>query len=263
MIAAVEGERFVNAHLPEPASYQSTSRHRLWRGSRSLAVLLLVYLGLAYLLLPVWWRRHNRHPGLAEAPKTTQTSEGIPGDPLNVALIGSREQVVGALLAAGWYPADPVTFRSSLHITTSVLSGRPYLDAPMSNLYLWHRRQDLSFERPVGRSPRQRHHVRFWRAPELDEKGRPLWLGAATFDRSVGFSHRTGQVTHHIAADVDAERDQLFSDLESVAGLQDEYRVRGLGPTRLGRNGGGDPYYTDGDIRVGVLAGAAFLPRDE
>jgi hypothetical protein len=253
----------VSVYLPDPASVQSASRHRLWRGSRSLVVLLLIYFGLAYLLLPAWWRHHQRHPALADAPKTTQTSVGIPGDPLNVALIGRRGQVVGALLAAGWYPADPVTFRSSLHITTSVLGGRPYVEAPVSNLYLWRRPQDLSFERPAGRSPRQRHHVRFWRAPELDEQGRPLWLGAATFDRSVGFSHRTGQVTHHIAADVDAERDQLFSDLERIAGLQDEYRVRGLGPTRLGRNGGGDPYYTDGDIRVGVLAGAASLPRDE
>jgi hypothetical protein len=220
--------------------------------------LLLIYLGLAYLLLPAWWRRHNRHPALAEAPKTTQTPEGIPGDPLNVALIGTRDQVVSALLAAGWYPADPVTFRSSLHITASVLAGRPYLDAPMSNLYLWRRRQDLSFERPAGRSPRQRHHIRFWRAGELDEEGRPLWLGAATFDRSVGFSHRTGQVTHHIAADVDAERDQLFSDLQRSANGLEEYRVRGLGPTRLGRNGGGDPYYTDGEIRVAVLTEATI-----
>jgi hypothetical protein len=219
-----------------------------------LSALLFVYLVLAYLLLPAWWRHHNRHPALTEAPTTTQTAVGIAADPLNVALIGTQHQVEGALAAAGWYAADPTTIRSSMHIATSVLRGRSYVDAPMSNLYLWQRRQDLSFERPVGRSPRQRHHVRFWRAPQPDEEGRPLWLGAATFDRSVGLSHRTGQVTHHIAADVDAERDQLFSDLQRSAQLGDEYRQRGLGPTRLGRNGGGDPYYTDGAIRVGVLA---------
>jgi hypothetical protein len=124
----------------------------------------------------------------------------------------------------------------------------------VSNLYLWGRPQDLAFERSVGKSPRQRNHVRLWRAAQPDGEGRPLWLGAATFDRSVGFSHRTGQITHHIAADVDAERDQLFADLDHTGLLVEEYRVPGVGPTRRGRNGGGDVYYTDGDIRVGVLA---------
>ena len=250
----------MTVNQPDPAASYPLARtvrgRRLRRGTRALAALLSVYLGLAYLLLPAWWRYHNRHPALSAAPTTTQTAQGIAGDPLNVALIGTRHEVVHALLAAGWFPADPTTFRTSVHIASSVLRGRPYRDAPVSNLYLWRRRQDLSFERPAGRSPRQRHHVRFWRAEELDEQGRPLWLAAATFDRSVGFSHRTGQVTHHIAADVDAERDQLFSDLQQSARLVEEYRIRGFGSTRLGRNGGGDPYYTDGDIRVGVLAGS-------
>jgi hypothetical protein len=223
----------------------------------------LLYLSLAYFLLPTWWHYHYRHPALADAPKTTQTAQGIPGDPLNVALIGPRRAVVRALLEAGWCPADPTTFLSSLRIATSVLRRRPYADAPMSNLYLWGRRQDLAFERAVGSSPRQRHHVRFWRADKPDEQGRPLWLGAATFDRSVGFSHFTGQITHHIAADVDAERDQLFRDLWQSGQLVEDYRVPGLGPTIHGRNGGGDPYYTDGYIRVGMLAPSGPQSEDE
>src|SRR2546427_628383 len=75
---------------------------------------------------------------------------------------------------------------------------------------LW---QDLAFEKPAGRSASRRHHVRFWRSGELGQGGEPLWIGAATFDRSVGLSHRTGQVTHHIAPDVDTERDGLVADL--------------------------------------------------
>jgi LssY C-terminus len=238
-------------------------RRRVRRATRALALLLLFYLGLAYLLLPAWWRHHNRHPALSTAPKTTRTAEGLPGDPLNVALVGRRHEVVSALLKAGWYPADPITFRTSLHVAMSVLRGRPYPDAPVSNLYLWGRRQDLAFERSAGNSPRQRHHARFWRAAEPDGEGRPLWLGAATFDRSVGFNHRTGQITHHIAADVDAERDQLFADLQKSGMLVEDYRVPGVGPTRRGRNGGGDPYYTDGDIRIGVLARLAPTGSDE
>lgn len=251
---------------PDPAASPPPAnrlRRRLRRGTHALFVLLWIYFALAYLLLPSWWRHFGRHPALTEAPKTTRTAEGIAGDPVNVGLAGTRHEVVRALLAAGWWPADPTTLRTSLHITSSVLRSRRYPEAPMSSLYLWERQQDLSFERPVGNSPRQRHHVRFWRAEQRDEEGRPLWLGAATFDRGVGFSHRTGQVTHHIAADVDAERDQLFMDLGQHEQLLEEYRVRGIGPTRLGRNGGGDPYYTDGDIRVGVLAGDAPTASNE
>ena len=38
-----------------------------------------------------------------------------------------------------------------------------------------------------------------------------------TFDRRVGLSHDTGQVTHHIAPDIDAERDGLMRDLRAAA----------------------------------------------
>ncbi|MGE3145558.1 MAG: LssY C-terminal domain-containing protein, partial [Pseudorhodoplanes sp.] len=63
----------------------------------------------AYLLLPVLWTHHERQPGLADKPMITRTGQGIPGDPLNVGLVGLRADVVRAMHEAGWYPADPVT----------------------------------------------------------------------------------------------------------------------------------------------------------
>jgi hypothetical protein len=155
--------------------------------------------------------------------------------------------------AAGWHPADRTTWRTSLHIATSVLLNRPYPDAPVSNLFLWGRRQDLVFQREAGKSARRRHHVRFWLSPEHAEGGRPLWVGAATFDRSVGVSHYTGQVTHHIEADVDRERDRLVAELEQAGRVERTYAVEGVGRTARGRNGGGDRYCTDGRIIVAVL----------
>ena len=66
----------------------------------------------------------------------------------------------------------------------------------------------LAFEKPDGRSADKRHHVRLWLVLEKGTDGRPLWLGSVTFDRGgVGLSHDTGQVTHHIGPDIDAERD--------------------------------------------------------
>ena len=206
------------------------------------------------MVLPALWRHYEHHPALENAPKATVTAQGIPGDPLNVGLIGSEEQVVNAMLDAGWHPADPVTLRTSVRIARSVLFDRPYEDAPVSNLFVFGRRQDLAFEKPVGKNARHRHHVRFWKSVELGRAGVPLWIGAATFDRSVGFSHRTGQITHHIEPDIDAERDGLIDDLRKAGWLSLVFQVTGVGATLLGRNGGGDRYYTDGELTIGVLA---------
>jgi hypothetical protein len=116
----------------------------------------------------------------------TLTGQGIPGDAINVGLIGDQRDVVCAMHAAGWFPADPITLKSSIEIVGSVLLDRQYKDAPVSNLYYLGRREDLAFEKPVGNSADHRSHVRFWKVLDKGEEGRPVWLGDATFDRSVG-----------------------------------------------------------------------------
>jgi hypothetical protein len=80
-----------------------------------------------------------------------------------------------------------------------------------------------------------------------------LWLGAASFDRGVGFSHDTGQITHHIGPDVDAERDLVVADLRATGRVVSVSEENGIGATDNGRNGGGDHYVTDGRIRIAVL----------
>lgn len=233
-------------------------RRRRWpmRLLKALAGVILGWLALAYLILPAVWRHYEHHPALQDAPKTSLTPQGIPGDPLNVGLIGSEEQLVGAMHDSGWEPADPITLKSSLRIAGSVLRDRPYADAPVSTLEVFGRKQDLAFEKPAGPSASHRHHVRFWKAPELGRGDRPLWIGAVTYDRSVGLSHRTGQITHHIGADIDSERDGLFADLRGGRWLVELFQVTGVGATVNGRNGGGDRYYTDGELTMGVLASA-------
>jgi hypothetical protein len=217
-------------------------------------VLLILWVIAAYLVLPLLWRHYEHHPELAVAPKTTETGNHIPGDPLNVSLVGSKDEIIRAFLAAGWFPADPITLKSSLEIAEKVLRDRPYPTAPVSSLFVFGRKQDLAFERPAAKSPKQREHVRFWKWEGHLENGRQVWLGAATFDHSVGLSHYTGQVTHHIAPDVDDERDRMMNDLAKAGQLVSRSQVTGLGPTLNGRNGGGDRYFTDGEVDVGVLS---------
>ena len=105
----------------------------------------------------------------------------------------------------------------------------------------------------MAKAPYRRQHVRFWQVLDRGQEGRPVWLGSATFDRGVGLSHLTGQVTHHIAPDIDAERDHLSADLKSAKVVEAIYEVSGVGPTLNGRNGEGDRYYTDGEIKISRL----------
>jgi hypothetical protein len=197
-------------------------------------------------------RYAHHHPAFDAIPGITHTAIDMPGDPLNVSLIGTEAELKKLMLAASWYPADSLTWHSCLEIAEASVLKRPYDDAPVSSLYLFGRREDLAFEQEVGGSAKQRNHVRFWRAAELVD-GRPLWLGAATFDRGVGLSHRTGQITHHIGPDVDAERDRVIADLKRAGQLRTVFQVTGVGPKWRGRNGGGDPYFTDGELDVGML----------
>lgn len=229
-----------------------------------LAAVVAVYLLVAYVLLPLLWRHHDTgHPALADAPRITHTADGIPGDPLNVALVGTEKDLHLSMIAAKWYPADPITLKSAMRIAAGVVFDRPYDDAPVSSLYLWGRKEDLAFEQPVGNDPKRRHHVRFWRSEQVDQ-GRPLWIGAATFDTRVGLSHTTAQVTHHIAADVDLERDKIINDLKQAGGLSAVYWIDGFHKELTGKNGGGDPWHTDGRLAMGVLTGpAASRPAPE
>ena len=171
--------------------------------------------------------------------------------------MGSKREAVTALRLAGWYPADAITLATSVEIAGSVLFDRPFREAPVSPLFYDGRKQDLAFEKPVGESADRRNHVRFWLVLEKGSEGRPVWLGSATFDRGVGLSRYTGEITHHIGADVDAVRDLLIADLTKAHMLTEAFQVSGIGVTLNGRNGGGDPYYTDGEITVGVLSANA------
>jgi hypothetical protein len=176
----------------------------------------------------------------------TTTSDGHPGDPINIELVGSEEAVIRGMLAAGWYAADPITLESSLRIAVDSVLRRSDDEAPVSDLFLFGRKQDLAFEQPVEGGPRHRHHVRFWswKPPE----GGLVWYGSATYDERVGLSYTTGQVTHHIGPDIDAERDRIAAELQKQgAKVEWENDFRKL---REGKNGGGDPWRTDGRLAI-------------
>jgi len=225
-------------------------RSRLERFLLLALSVIMIYTLIAYLALPALWSHYENQKDLATMPMVTRTAQGIPGDPINVGVVGDEKDLLCAMQAAKWYPADPVTLKSSIEIAGSVLLDRPYRDAPVSPLFYLGRHEDLAFEEPDGTSADRRHHVRFWKVLDQGEEKRPVWLGAATRDRGVGVSHYTGAITHHIDADIDAERKLLTTDLEAAGMVDAKYQVTGIGLTLTGRNGGGDLYYTDGEVWI-------------
>ena len=74
----------------------------------------LIYFAIAYLLLPTFWTEHERHLTDNIGSFLTTTPQGIPGDPINVGLVGERNGVLHAFAVAGWHPADAITLRSSI-----------------------------------------------------------------------------------------------------------------------------------------------------
>jgi hypothetical protein len=219
-----------------------------------IAGVVLLYLLVAYVLLPLWWSVYEkRHPWLENIPGVTQTHDHHPGDPLNVSLVGSQEELEEIMTAAGWYKAKALGLRSDVKIAADTILKRPDDEAPVSSLYLFGRKEDVAYEQPVGDSPRKRHHVRYWKCPQASPDGRTVWIGSVTFDERVGLSHTTGQVTHHISPDVDEERDRLFAELKKTGELASVEAIADFHTTLSGKNGSGDPWHTDGALMYGVM----------
>ncbi len=228
-----------------------------------LGAAILAWLVLAYFALPEIWKRAERQAVLAGHEMVTRTKQGIPGDPINFGLVGNESEVLCAFRSAGWSLADSVTLSSSIRIAGSVMLRRPDPDAPVSPLYYDGRIEDMALQLPDGLSAARRHHIRFWKIGDELFDHRPLWLASASYDRGVGLSHFTLQVTHRVAPDLDAERAFVGQQLAKVGAISSFFQIEGVGPTLFGKNGGGDPYFTDGDVLIGVLREKCELKPDE
>ncbi|SDR75689.1 LssY C-terminal domain-containing protein [Microterricola viridarii] len=214
---------------------------------------LAFWLLLAYLVLP----RLHRILTQLYVPNyfigRARTSDGLLGDPVNLALLGDSEQLEQTMDAAGWTRADQVTGASSWRIITSTLTRQSYDEAPVSPLFLFGRQQDFAYQQEVEGNPSKRHHVRFWRCPEgwmLPGGHRVDWLAAGTFDRAVGFSLFTLQVTHKIDANTDIERDHIVATVREAEPKARFVVIRDFSTGYHARNGGGDSIHTDGDLPV-------------
>lgn len=225
--------------------------------------LILTYYISAYIFLPqvinltLWVLRKGR------IPRFTVARDGLFTDPVNIILLGSREELRTAFEKIGWYKADRITIDSSIKMGLAFLFNKPYNKAPFSRLYLFGRKQDIGFEQAVDNSPRNRHHIRFWatdankiidpwdvkfwrKRQKIDKSKAMVWVGAASEDIGFSFTKLTYQLSHKVNPEVDEERNYILKSLKKANCIEDIEYYR-PGTFKVGK------YISDGKIAVGKL----------
>ena len=233
-----------------------------------IMALALTYGIAAYIILPRAVRVGLKILQHRHVPRFTITGDGLPGDPVNLALIGTLQQLRGAFASAGWSGADGLGLASSWRMVRTFVFNSPYPTAPFSTLYLFGRGQDIGFQKAIDNSPRKRHHIRFWALSvdhAVDTVGtarfwlntdRPpddegvLWVGAGTKDTGFSLTQLTFQLTHATDSDTNAERDYIIAELRNnrVIGDVRSYQAGQHLPVERVNH-----YITDGGVTVANL----------
>ena len=97
---------------------------------------------------------------IRELPCCTAKADGTgEGDPLNIVIVGDGEDVLAAMTAGGWDFTEAITVDSVRRMVGAAIADSEMLQAPVSALYAFGRKQDIALQR--GRLHiAQRNHIR-------------------------------------------------------------------------------------------------------
>ena len=234
----------------------------------TVLALAVTYGAAAYVILPRIVRMSLKILQRKRVPRFTITGDGLPGDPVNLVLTGTLQQLNAAFKVAGWSQADPLDLASSWRMIRAFVFNSPYPTAPFSTLYLFGRGQDVGFQKPINNSPRQRHHIRFWalslayaeanlgkasfwlnkdRSPDTECVH---WIGAGTKDTGISLTRLTFQVTHATDSDTNVERDYIIGELTRSGVIAE------INSYKAGQRLASKPvnhYVTDGEVAAASL----------
>jgi hypothetical protein len=244
-------------------TFETADRRLPW-----ILALGLTYGIAAYIILPRAVRMSLKILQRKLVPSFTITGDGLPGDPVNVALIGTLPQLRAAFATLGWSEADQLGLASSWRMIRAFVLNSPYPTAPFSTLYLFGRGQDIGFQKAIDNSPRKRHHIRFWalglaraeaswgaanfwlNTDRPPDDARVIWVGAGTRDTGLSLTQLTFQITHATDADTNAERNFIVAELMKIRAVETVKVVQSgqhLPAERVNH------YITDGEITVASL----------
>jgi hypothetical protein len=186
---------------------------------------------------------------LEELPCCTTNSKGNEyGDPLNLVLVGSKNDLLAALIRRNWHATEIIWSKALWRTFKSFLQGARYRYSPISPLYVHGRRQDIAWQKARG-SINERNHMRFWLSP-IRFRGKKVFVGQISRDIGVKFTLKSPTIsTHVIDPDVDEARRYFIEDLAYSQALASFGFVKGVGAVSKETpkmNLVGDPFYTDG-----------------
>jgi hypothetical protein len=170
------------------------------------------------------------------------------GDPINLVVVGGLDDAFPAFARRGWRPTEHKWSGSVLKMMSSALSGERYPYAPVSDLYLFGRAQDLALQKARD-NIHQRNHLRLWLSP-MRWQGKQVWVGQISRDIGSRLTwHTSTFTTHKIDPDVDEARGALTQDMAYSQNLARIGYVKGVGAASRSaprENLTTDPYFTDG-----------------
>lgn len=193
---------------------------------------------------------------IEEQPATVTNADGSKtGDPLNLVIIGDSEAVWPAFLRSGWDPTAAMGTGSAFKTGIFGIFGGAYRYAPISNLYVYGRGQDIALQK-VRSNIHYRNHLRLWLAP-VTVRGTPVLMGQISRDIGSRITTKSKTLTtHRIDPNVDETRSSLVQDFIYAQALKAYAGVGGVGfvsPREPRGNLTGDPWFTDGNRAVMLL----------
>lgn len=235
--------------------------------------LLILYIGLAYFGLPALIRTWRLIIRPNHIPLYVTTPDGLPSDPVNIAVVAkSRKEFITKMKKAGWYQADKATLKNALREAYAIVFDKPYPTAPFSPLFLFNRTFDLGFQIPYGenKSPRHRHHVRFWQLIDLEtpdddahfkfwakhfrrfiKREKTVWIGAAIDDVNVfGIRWYNLQITHNTHPLHHHERDFLIDSLKKAKAIKSTSEIKAGDPFQIRSQQLGSRFVCDGRLTI-------------
>lgn len=195
---------------------------------------------------------------------TTNADGTADGDPLNMVLVGTGENVLAALSSSGWTFTEAITVDSVRRMVGAAIAEKSMMTAPVSALYAFGRKQEIALQR--GRSNiSQRNHMRLWLAPFRCD-GQPVWVGQVSRDIGVKLTRKSPTLTTHVIDPVvDESREYLLHSLLFHEAVDRFAFVRGVGEATHESprsNLTGDAYITDG-MRLVLWVSEEPVPPDE
>jgi hypothetical protein len=185
---------------------------------------------------------------VAALPERSTTPNLIAADFVNIAFLGTAEQLQSAFQHAGWQTADAINRHSISQNVYAFLKNASYSRAPMRPFLLDGQVPDMNWQKSLN-TYAQRDHMRVWEWQGAELTG-PIYLGTATHDKSAGISWKRRQFVHHIDSNIDDERSKIIRDLRAAGCVRAVYLVPRSNIAPSTENSIGDPITTDSAIAV-------------